>query len=130
MPSVTLAGALLSLAQHHDPWDWALWRSHTGIAASPLKVGDVGDLPDGWTASTQQNVRTFAEAYWAHKHPVQFIKKKTDAYSAGRNAWNALVQNSWWRKWDMNRRIDEAMAAKDCDAWSIMRNMKVSEVSG
>lgn len=128
MPSVTLAGALLSLARHHDPWDWEVWRNHTNITASPLKVGDVDALPEGWTVSTQQNVRVFAEAYWAHSHPDQFIKKRRDQYAAGRNAWNLLLHDSWGRKWDMNRRIDEAMAAQDRDAWSIMRNMRISVV--
>ena len=28
----------------------------------------------------------------------------------------------------MNRRIDETMAAKENDAWGIMKNLKVSEV--
>lgn len=128
MPSITLSGALLSLAEHHDPWDWEVWRSHTNMAASPLKVGNVGDLPEGWTASTQQNVRVFAEAYWAQAHPDQFIKKKSDEYAAGRNSWNFFVHYSWSLKWEMNWRIDETMAAKENDAWGIMKNLKVSEV--
>lgn len=129
MPAVTLAGALLTLTEELDPWRHLTWRDHTQLTTSPLEESDdVYDLPPGWTLSIQDSVLDFAEAYWNHSRPQEFIKKQNDEFAAGRDAWNSLVHDSWSRTWGISRRIDDAMAAMDSDAWCIMKNLKVSEV--
>ena len=129
MPAVTLAGALLTLAGKRDPWRNLTWCNHTHLTVSPFKAhDDIRNMPPGWTFSIQESVRHFAEEYWNHSLPEQFIKKQNDKYAAGRDAWNSLVHDSWSRRWGMNRCIDDAMAAMDFDAWGIMKNLKLPEV--
>ena len=74
MTSVTHAGALLTLATCHDPWDWPVWRAHTKL--------DVSSLSD-----------------------------------------------SWARKWDLNKAIDDCLAQCFCDSWTILKKFNLKTVS-
>lgn len=130
MPSVTLAGALLTLANSHDPWDWPAWRTRTKFIVSPL-AGEAAfeNPPPGWTADTLNNVRAFAEAYWSHTRPEVFIKALKDNDAAGRDAWNKFVVDSWARKWDLNKAIDDCLAQCFCDSWTILKKFNLKTVS-
>ena len=129
MPSVTLAGALLTLAETHDPWDWPVWRAHTKINVSPLSEAALDDTPPGWTADTIKTLIAFAQTYWSHPRPDVFIKTRKDNNAAGRNAWNKLVSDSWARKWNMNKTIDDCLAQYSCDPWSILKKFDLKAVS-
>ena len=120
MPSITLAGALLTLAQNADPWKFTEWCSLTKMNVSPVSDDAVDDLPPGWTSDTAKSVLAFARAYWSHQHPEQFIKKRNDNNAAGRNAWISFVSGSWTQQWNMNKRIDDHMARRGRDMWGVL----------
>jgi len=132
MPSITLAGALLSLASPDDDgaWAWQSWRSITNLDIPPYAAKVQSGVIDSFTTKDLQNIRAFATEYWNLNESARaaFIKKRKDNNAAGRDAWCTFVNKHWQGDWKVNDLITDALNSNGCGPYEIMMRFKTSDV--
>ena len=134
MPTVSVAGALLSLASPNDdiPWSWPTWRSHTGLPFAPFSQAALDDPPPGWTVTTVSAVRSFAGHFWAlpdTTEQMMFLKRRTDNTSQGRNAWTGFIASGWNKKWRIHEQISKILVEYKVHPYIVMRRLGVNTVN-
>jgi hypothetical protein len=133
MPSQTIAGGLLAISSKDDqaPWNWTVWMKRTGVEVAPFSDSASTTLPNGWTPSTVNAVRTFAENFWC-KSPadrIDYIRRQVDNNSEGRNAWITWVQNSWDKEWKINNLINLQLDEHRIHPYALMKHLNQTKVN-
>ncbi|GBE89337.1 hypothetical protein SCP_1503450 [Sparassis crispa] len=128
MPTVILPGALLDLhAAEKDLWSWPTWATLVRTDHPPWSPEAEENPPEGWDANMVLAVRAFVEKYFntKAKNKFDFMKRQTDEYSKGRNAWIQWVADTY-RTCKVNARVDEILIEANRDPLTVMRAMKTS----
>ncbi|EMD31654.1 hypothetical protein CERSUDRAFT_127231 [Gelatoporia subvermispora B] len=133
MPSKTHTGLLLDLdialnGQEGAPWTWLAWNSRTNLSGLPWSPG--ADDTDGLTEKELQEARSFVHKYAALKAAERgtFLSAKHDANAPGRQVVRSYLQKKF-KAWKIVETTNEALRAKHCDIYSILRISKTKEAT-
>jgi hypothetical protein len=148
MPSPPPTGSLLALSASFDlsdsidtdlgsatppqrpPHCWRAWQERTGITpdANPL-TPDFNPHSHWEDAKSSNAVWTFASNFWAmtEQEQTSYIRRQTDNDSEGRTLWISWVTSSW-KQWRINETIEETLAERGFDPYTVMKRLKLSSV--
>lgn len=131
MPSISTAGALLTLSSTHMPWVFETWKNHTKVETSPFSASALTNPPDGWTVDLVKALQAFAANFWAkpNNDKIDYIQRRKDNDAAGRDAWNDWVSKGWGGKWKIRKIIDHILVDRKLHPYAVMHRLQTNEVS-
>ncbi|EGO04148.1 hypothetical protein SERLA73DRAFT_67867 [Serpula lacrymans var. lacrymans S7.3] len=117
MPSFTIAGALLALADpDNNPWGWGRWQVITGYPTASWLVEDGVHNIVHWSVQTHEAVSSFVASFFAAptSNKLQVTQRKSDEHVEGRSAWTSFVSANWKSVWKAQDIIDTTLKEQGC----------------
>ncbi|EGO04149.1 hypothetical protein SERLA73DRAFT_148782 [Serpula lacrymans var. lacrymans S7.3] len=131
MPSFTIAGALLALADpDNDPWGWGQWQSLTGYHTAPWLVDNGPQNIVHRSAQTREAVSSFVSLFFAAHvdEKLQVTQRKSDSHVEGRAAWTSFVSANWKLVWKVQDLIDSTLKEQSCGPYEVMSRRQSREL--
>ena len=135
MPSVSIAGALLSLYVDlpDELWTWSEWVEFVKMTSVPYVDAGAESRPAEWSDEVTEAVRQFAMTYKAkdsQQRSAFIVKpKKQDQYSLGREAWKLWANKHWRVVMKGNARVDQCFAENSFRLKDVLEEANSTKVS-